>query len=118
MVILGLTGSIGMGKSTAAEMFRRLHIPVYDSDAQVHRLMAAGGDAVEPVEAAFPGVTSKGGIDRSALRERVFGNAEALARLDTLGENVAGRIEVNDGAAHGEEHQHHGQCQYGRSAAN
>ena len=84
MVILGLTGSIGMGKSTAAEMFRRLHIPVYDSDAQVHRLMSPGGDAVAAVEAAFPGVAADGGIDRSALRERVFGDAAALARLEGI----------------------------------
>jgi dephospho-CoA kinase len=73
-----------MGKSTAAEMFRGLHIPVYDSDAQVHRLMSPGGDAVEPVEAAFPGVAADGGIDRSALRERVFGDAAALARLEGI----------------------------------
>ncbi len=84
MVILGLTGSIGMGKSTAAEMFRALRVPVYDSDAEVHRLQAPGGGAVEPVEAAFPGVTSDGGIDRAALRERVFGNAAALARLEAI----------------------------------
>ena len=84
MVILGLTGSIGMGKSTAADMFRALRIPVCDSDAQVHRLMSAGGDAVDPVEAAFPGVVSDGGIDRAALRERVFGDAEALARLESI----------------------------------
>ncbi len=84
MVILGLTGSIGMGKSTAAAMFRALRVPVYDSDAEVHRLQAPGGGAVEPVEAAFPGVTSDGGIDRAALRERVFGDAAALARLEAI----------------------------------
>ena len=84
MVILGLTGSIGMGKSTAAEMFRALHIPVYDSDAQVHRLMSPGGAAVRPVEAAFPGVRSDGEVDRTALRGRVFGDAAALARLEGI----------------------------------
>lgn len=84
MVILGLTGSIGMGKSTAAEMFRRLGVPVYDSDAEVHRVMAPGGQAVDVVEAAFPGVEVDGGIDRSRLRERVIGDAEALTRLEGI----------------------------------
>ncbi len=84
MVILGLTGSIGMGKSTAAEMFRTLRVPVYDSDAEVHRVLAPGGRAVKPVEAAFSGVASDGGIDRAALRERVFGNPAALARLEAI----------------------------------
>lgn len=84
MVILGLTGSIGMGKSTAAEMFRTLHVPVYDSDAEVHRVMAPAGRAVDAVEAAFPGVTVDGGIDRARLRDRVFGDAEALRRLEAI----------------------------------
>ena len=84
MVILGLTGSIGMGKSTAAGMFRALRVPIHDSDAEVHRLLASGGGAVEPVEAAFRGVTSDGGIDRAVLRERVFGDAAALARLEAI----------------------------------
>ena len=70
MVILGLTGSIGMGKSTAARMFRALGVPVYDSDAEVHRLLATDGQGVESVESAFPGVAVEGGIDRAALRER------------------------------------------------
>ena len=84
MVILGLTGSIGMGKSTAAARFRALRGPIYDSDAEVHRLLASGGGAVEPVEAAFPGATSDGGIDRAVLGERVFGDAAALARLEAI----------------------------------
>jgi len=84
VVILGLTGSIGMGKSTAVEMFRTLRVLVYDSDAQVHRLLSPGGGAVGPVEAAFPGVLSNGGIDRAVLRERVFGDAVALARLESI----------------------------------
>ena len=85
MIILGLTGSLGMGKSTAAAMFRRLGVPVHDSDAAVHRLMAPGGGAVAQVEAAFPGVTRRGGgIDRSALGARVFGNEAALRRLERI----------------------------------
>ncbi len=88
MVILGLTGSIGMGKSTAAAMFRASRVPVHDADAEVHRVLAPGGRAVVAVEAAFPGVAVAGGIDhaidRVRLRERVFGDAEALARLEAI----------------------------------
>lgn len=82
MLILGLTGSIGMGKSTTAQMFREAGVPVHDADAVVHDLYA--GDAVAPVEAAFPGVTREGRIDRAALGERVLGNPEALARLERI----------------------------------
>ena len=59
MVILGLTGSIGMGKSTTAGMFRAHRVPVHDSDAEVHRMLAPGGHAVQPVEAAFPGSAAR-----------------------------------------------------------
>jgi dephospho-CoA kinase len=84
MVILGLTGSIGMGKSTAARMFRVLGVPVYDSDAAVHRLLARGGAAVGPVEAIFPGVVDDGRVDRQRLAARVFGDPEALERLERI----------------------------------
>ena len=84
MVILGLTGSIGMGKSTAAQMFRLLGVPVYDSDATVHRLLGRGGEAVAAVEAAFPGVRRGKEIDRQRLAKRVFGDAAALARLESI----------------------------------
>ncbi len=84
MVILGLTGSIGMGKSTAAAMFRTLRVAVHDADAEVHRVLARGGRAVAAVEAAFAGVAVAGAIDRARLRERVFGDAEALARLEAI----------------------------------
>ena len=67
MIVLGLTGSIGMGKSTAAAMLRRMGIPVHDADAAVHALMTAGGAAVDAVEAAFSGVTKDGAVDRRAL---------------------------------------------------
>lgn len=83
MIVLGLTGSIGMGKSTTAAMFEALGAPVYDADAAVHALYAAGGGAVAAVEALFPGVTgADGAIDRAALASRVVGEPEALKRLE------------------------------------
>jgi dephospho-CoA kinase len=85
VIILGLTGSIGMGKSTAANMLRRLGVPLFDADAVVHRLLAPGGAAVRQVEAAFPGVRDEaGGIDRQRLGQRVFGQPEALRRLEAI----------------------------------
>ena len=85
MIILGLTGSIGMGKSTAANMLRRLGVPLFDADAVVHRLLAPGGAAVRPVETVFPGVRSEsGGIDRQRLGQRVLGQPEALRRLEGI----------------------------------
>jgi len=80
--ILGLTGSIGMGKSATAAMFRARGVPVHDADATVHRLYA--GPAVEAVEAAFPGVSVDGVIDRAKLGRQVFGNAEAMRTLETI----------------------------------
>jgi dephospho-CoA kinase len=84
MVILGLTGSIGMGKSTAVRMLRRLGIPIYDSDAEIHRLLGRGGRAVPLVETAFPGVVVDRAVDRRALGERVFGRPDDLARLEAI----------------------------------
>ncbi len=84
MMILGLTGSIGMGKSTAATMLRQMGVPVYDADAAVHRLQAPGGIALPPIEAAFPGVVKNGVLDRQALGARVFGNKEALRKLEAI----------------------------------
>ena len=85
MIILGLTGSIGMGKSTAAKTFRRLGVPLFDADAVVHRLLAPGGAAVGPVEAAFPEVRdAAGGIDRQRLGPRVFRDPPALRRLEGI----------------------------------
>jgi len=84
VVILGLTGSIGMGKTVAADMFRRLGVPVHDADAAVHRLLGPGGAAVGAVGAAFPGVLRDGAIDRRELGRRVFGDAAALRRLEGL----------------------------------
>jgi len=84
MKVLGLTGSIGMGKSTAARAFRRLHVPVFDADAAVHRLQARGGAAVRPIEAAFPGTTRDGRVEREALRARVLGDPAALRVLERI----------------------------------
>jgi dephospho-CoA kinase len=84
MVIVGLTGSIGMGKSTAAKMLRQMGVPVYDADAAVHELQRPGGIALPPIEAAFPGVVKNGVLDRQALGARVFGNKEALRKLEAI----------------------------------
>jgi dephospho-CoA kinase len=84
MVILGLTGSIGMGKSTAVSLLRRQGVWVHDADATVHRLFAKGGAAVAAVGRAFPGVVKNGAVDRAALGKRVFGDAKALRRLEAI----------------------------------
>lgn len=84
MVILGLTGSIGMGKSTAADMLRRLGVPVCDSDQAVHDLLAKGGAAVAPVGRAFEGVVRDGAVDHKLLADRVFNDPEALGRLEAI----------------------------------
>jgi dephospho-CoA kinase len=85
VIVLGLTGSIGMGKSTAAMTLRRLGIPLFDADRAVHRLLALGGAAVEPVAAEFSGVRAEnGGIDRALLGQRVFSDPAALARLEGI----------------------------------
>jgi dephospho-CoA kinase len=84
MILIGLTGSIGMGKSETAKMFRRAGVPVYDADAAVHALMRPGGVAVARVEAVFPGVVKNGAIDRPELGKRVFGKPEELRKLERI----------------------------------
>jgi len=84
MKTIGLTGSIGMGKSTTAAMFAEAGVPVYDADAEVHRIYAKGGAAVAPLEAAFPGVVRDGAVDRAALGERVVGDNAAMDRLNRI----------------------------------
>jgi dephospho-CoA kinase len=91
MVIVGLTGSIGMGKSTAARMLREMGVPVYDADAAVHALQAPGGIALPAIEAAFPGVVKQGVLDRQALGARVFGNKDALRRLEAIVHPLVGQ---------------------------
>ena len=82
MFVLGLTGSIGMGKSTTARFFREAGVPVHDSDAVVHRLYE--GEAVAPVEAAFPGTVVDGKVDRARLSEKLVGNPDAIRRLEAI----------------------------------
>lgn len=84
MFILGLTGSIGMGKSTVASMFEQLGAFVHDADRTVHELMAPGGAAVEPVIEIFPKAKGRDGIDRKALGAEVFGNPDALRCLERI----------------------------------
>lgn len=84
MKIIGLTGGIGMGKSTAAAAFRRARIPVFDADAVVHRLQAPDGPALPAIAAAFPGTVREGRLDRAALRAAVLGKPEALNRLERI----------------------------------
>ncbi len=82
--VIGLTGSIGMGKTTASNMLRRLGLPICDSDALVHKLLAKGGAAVPIVSAEFKNVVVDRTVDRAALGKQVFGNADALKRLEQL----------------------------------
>ncbi|MGA9581163.1 MAG: dephospho-CoA kinase [Allosphingosinicella sp.] len=84
MILLGLTGSIAMGKSTVAKMFADEGVPVFDADSAVHRLQGPEGELVEAIEAHFPGTTGPGGVNRGALAERVLGEPEALRQLEAL----------------------------------
>lgn len=84
MIVVGLTGSIGMGKSTVAKMFVDEGVPVFDADAAVHQLQGPEGALVETIEAHFPGTTGPEGVNRGALAERVLGEPEALRRLEAL----------------------------------
>jgi dephospho-CoA kinase len=83
-LIIGLTGSIGMGKSAVAAMFADAGIPVFDADAAVHDLQKAGGALIPAIESAFPGTTGPNGVDRKALGAAVFGDRDRLARLESI----------------------------------
>ena len=91
--VIGLTGSIGMGKSTAAAMLREAGLPVFDADAEVHRLMAQGGAAVAAIDAAFPGTVFDGAVNRRALGDRVFADTEKLRQLERIVHPMVGRAE-------------------------
>ena len=82
MIVLGLTGSIGMGKSTTAKLFAEAGVPVYDADATVHRIYE--GEAVPAIEAAFPGTTSDGKVDRAKLSAKVVHDPAAIQRLEQI----------------------------------
>jgi dephospho-CoA kinase len=84
MIVVGLTGSIGMGKTETGRMFERLGVPVFDADKAVHQLYGTDGAAVAPIEAAFPGVVVDGAVDRSALADRVLGDEAAVRRLEAI----------------------------------
>jgi dephospho-CoA kinase len=102
MFVIGLTGSIAMGKSTTARLFAEEGVPVHDADAAVHRLYE--GEAVGPIEAAFPGVTKAGKVDRAALGQRVAGDQPALRRLEQVVHPLVRASEVqflNDAEASG-----------------
>lgn len=94
MIVLGLTGSIGMGKSTAAAVLRALGLPLFDADRVVHQLLEPNGAAARPVAAAFADVGSEaGGIDRGLLGRRVFADRAALARLEAILHPLVARAE-------------------------
>jgi dephospho-CoA kinase len=84
MIVVGLTGSIGMGKSTVAAMFAAEGVPAFNADAVVHQLQGPGGRLVDPIEAAFPGSTTGAGVDRAKLGSMVFGDSAQLHRLETI----------------------------------
>ena len=83
-LIIGLTGSIGMGKSTVAAMFETAGVPVFDADAEVRAMQGPGGELVAEIEAAFPGSTDETGVLRDRLGQQVFGDKSALARLEAI----------------------------------
>lgn len=93
MIVIGLTGSIGMGKSTVAGMFRHEGVPVFDADAEVHRLQGPGGLLVAAIEALHPGTTGAAGVDRGRLGQAVLGDKTALARLERLIHPAVGKAQ-------------------------
>ncbi|MDB5472567.1 MAG: dephospho-CoA kinase [Caulobacter sp.] len=94
MILVGLTGSIGMGKSTTAGLFAAEGVPVYDADAAVHRLYAKGGAAVEPLEQEFGDVVVDGAIDRERLSKKVLNDPDALKRLEAIVHPLVGASRV------------------------
>ncbi|MGB1068843.1 MAG: dephospho-CoA kinase, partial [Henriciella sp.] len=94
MKVLGLTGSIGMGKSSTAAMFRQLDVPVYDADAAVHAIYQKGGSAVVPLGQRFPDALADGAIDRSVLRAQVLNNPEAMAELEAIVHPLVGQSQL------------------------
>ncbi len=95
MLLVGLTGSIGMGKSETAKMFRAEGLHVYDADAAVHALYAKDGAAVEPIGQAFPDVVKDGAIDRDALSKHVVGNDAAMKKLEAIIHPLVGQAQIS-----------------------
>ena len=93
-IFLGLTGSIGMGKTTTANLFLEAGAPVYDADAAVHDIYAKGGAAVGPIGEAFPAAIIDGAVDRPALREIVLKNSQALERLNKIVHPLVGQSQI------------------------
>ncbi|WP_420854631.1 dephospho-CoA kinase [Sneathiella marina] len=91
MLVVGLTGSIGMGKSTVAEMFRQLQVTVHDIDADVHKLYAEGGAAVEPIRAQFPEAVVDNKVDRARLSKMVLGNEVEIRKLEAITHPLLGQ---------------------------
>lgn len=92
-VVIGLTGSIGMGKSKVASKFRYLGLPVFDADAAVREVQGPGGVALPAIEAAFPGTTGPAGVDRPKLGAAVFGNPKALKTLERIVHPAVGKLQ-------------------------
>ena len=92
-VVIGLTGSIGMGKSRVSSKFRHFGIPVFDSDAAVREVLGPGGSALAAIEASFPGTTGPSGVDRQKLGAAVFGNQAALKQLERIVHPAVGRMQ-------------------------
>lgn len=106
LYLVGLTGSIGMGKTETAKMFTKLGVPVYDADAAVHRLYEKGGAAVEPIEAAFPGVVANGKVDRPALSAALAAKTDGFKILEQIVHPLVAREQLrflDDAAANGAE---------------
>jgi len=95
MIILGLTGSIGMGKSATSEMFRAEGVPVYDADAAVHALYAKGGAAVAPLSEAFPSAVIDGAVDRTVLSSLVIGKPDEIKKLEMIVHPLVGMQQRN-----------------------
>lgn len=96
MLLIGLTGSIGMGKSETAKMFARHGVPLYDADAAVHQIYAPGGEAIPPLSEAFENILdAQGGIDREALSKQVLGNGDAMKKLEAIVHPLVGKAQLD-----------------------